>query len=140
MNPRNKEAVLNLKHPIQRVHRMVFTISIALAGLLASVPVWSQSPSPTPPFGPPVGPLRTLKVADMTNPKPLIPNDVYRTPNPTEQDLATFAWLEFISAVSPASTTLRGVPGGPFASSGQPSSGPLVWETYQHRTELFPYN
>ncbi|WP_143324141.1 exo-alpha-sialidase [Caulobacter sp. X] len=94
-----------------------------------------------PPFGPPVAAGRTLSTADMTAANPLIPADIYRTPANTvgHGDLATFAWLSFISAVSPASSSNRGVPGGSFSTSGASSAaGPLVWETYQHRTELLP--
>ncbi|MFA6113786.1 MAG: hypothetical protein WC729_07330 [Sphingomonas sp.] len=77
----------------------------------------------------------------MTNANPLIPGDIYRSGAVAHQDLATFAWLEFISAVSPNANGLRGVPGGSFAASGSgASNGPLVWETYQHRTELLPCN
>ncbi|HWZ44525.1 MAG TPA: hypothetical protein VNW97_13705 [Candidatus Saccharimonadales bacterium] len=120
-----------------RLYGMALTISTALMGLFVSVPVWSQGP---PPFGPPVNPGRTIQVTDMTNPAPLIPVDVYRNPAPSAQDLATFAWLEFISAVSPANKSQRGTTGGSFTSSGQGAFGPLLWETYQHRVELFPYN
>ncbi|CUS46491.1 Cytochrome c family protein [hydrothermal vent metagenome] len=76
----------------------------------------------------------------MTNGTPLIPADIYRNNAVAHQDLATFAWLEFISAVAPNAGGSRGVPGGSFASSGSGGTGPLVWETYQHRTELFPCN
>jgi hypothetical protein len=93
------------------------------------------------PFGPAVTPGQTLSAANMTNTTPLIPKDVYRTPTPAEQDLATYAWLEFISAVSPVSSSLRGSPGGSFLQSGSSATHPnLVWETYQHRTELLPCN
>ncbi|MES2058244.1 MAG: exo-alpha-sialidase [Pseudomonadota bacterium] len=108
----------------------------------AAVATFSQgstAPSP-PPFGPSITPGRTLSTSDMLNTQPLIPADIYRTPNNTvgHGDLATFAWLSFISAVSPAASGSRGVPGGNFASSGTSTAGPLVWETYQHRTELLP--
>ncbi|WP_143754951.1 exo-alpha-sialidase [Caulobacter sp. BP25] len=99
-------------------------------------------PAP-PPFGPTVTAGRTLATADMTAASPLIPADIYRTSDNTVDhgDLATFAWLSFISAVSPASSSNRGVPGGSFSASGMSSAaGPLVWETYQHRTELLPCN
>ena len=125
------------------------TLALLLcAGSLAAVAAVAQdtasssavAPSP-PPFGRAVGPGRTLQTADMTNTNPLIPGDIYRNSSVAHQDLATFAWLEFISAVSPNAAGLRGVPGGSFAASGSgASTGPLVWETYQHRTELFPCN
>ena len=104
---------------------------------------FAQTPSTplAPPFGPAVTLGQTLQLSDMTNRNPLIPADIYRNGDNTvsHRDLATFAWLEFISAVAPAANGSRGVPGGSFVQSGR--SGPdqlLVWETYQHRTELFP--
>lgn len=115
--------------------------SLAAAAAMAqtSSPVPAASPAP-PPFGPVVGPGRPLQTSDMTNPNPLIPADIYRNGAVAHQDLATFAWLEFISAVAPNAAGSRGVPGGSFAASGNANAGPLVWETYQHRTELFPCN
>jgi len=114
------------------------------AGALAISTAAYQSAAPSPPpFGAPVTPGRTLATADMTNPNPLLPVDIYRNGNNSvaHTDLATFAWLSFISAVSPAAQGSRGVPGGSFAQSGARSfSPPLVWETYQHRTELLPCN
>lgn len=105
--------------------------------LLISAPLFAQTP---PPFGPPVNAGRTLSVNDMTNTAPLIPLDVYRSPAPSSQDLATFAWLSFISAVSPVNPSQRGTTGGSFASSGQNQRATLLWESYQHRSELFPFN
>ena len=113
------------------------------AGQLAASVALAQTPSP-PPFGPAVEPGRALALTDLTNPNPLIPLDIYRNASVSHADLATFAWLEFISAVSPAAAGQRGVPGGSFAASGGAQGGSqvplLVWETYQHRTELLPCN
>lgn len=107
-------------------------------------PTASRAPIPAPPpFGPNIAAGRTLGLADMTNTRPLIPADIYRTQANTvrHDDLATFAWLSFISLVSPASPSNRGAPGGSFSTSGMNgAAGPLVWETYQHRTELLPCN
>jgi len=114
---------------------------LALGSLAGSVALAQSASAPLPPpFGPPVTPGRVLQTADMTNPNPLIPIDIYRNGSVAHQDLATFAWLEFLSAVAPNAAGSRGVPGGSFASSGASSAGPLVWETYQHRTELLPCN
>jgi hypothetical protein len=112
----------------------------ALACLLAHA-AFAQTPSP-PPFGPAVTPGRQLQLSDFSNPNPLIPDDIYRNNNAVDhRDLATFAWLEFISAVAPnAGAGQRGTPGGTFGSTATPGAGPLVWETYQHRSELFPCN
>lgn len=114
---------------------------LALGSLAGSVALAQSASAPLlPPFGPPVTPGRVLQTADMTNPNPLIPIDIYRNGSVAHQDLATFAWLEFLSAVAPNAAGSRGVPGGSFASSGASTAGPLVWETYQHRTELLPCN
>ncbi|WEK00803.1 MAG: hypothetical protein P0Y59_03645 [Candidatus Sphingomonas phytovorans] len=113
--------------------------SVAAAAAVAQTSSTSSAPPP-PPFGPSVTAGQTLQTSDMTNANPLIPADIYRTSAVAHQDLATFAWLEFISAVAPNAAGSRGVPGGSFATSGSGGTGPLVWETYQHRTELFPCN
>jgi hypothetical protein len=114
--------------------------SVLLVSILATSTALAQGSSPPPPpFGPAVAASRALQLSDMTNPNPLIPADLYRTSVVSHKDLATFAWLEFISAVAPDAAGMRGVPGGSFANSGT-GTHPLVWETYQHRTELFPCN
>ncbi|OED34887.1 hypothetical protein AB832_06705 [Flavobacteriaceae bacterium (ex Bugula neritina AB1)] len=93
-------------------------------------------------FGPSVIRGQRLTLTDLTVEKPLIPGDIYRDPNgavhPDHEDLATFAWLEFIALVS-GSSTQRGVPGGSFENSGKNPDQTLNWQTYHHRTELFPY-
>ena len=80
---------------------------------------------------------------NMTDTDPLPPTDIYRpgpsTP-PKHKDLATFAWLEFIALSAIVDDSMRGSPGGSFADSGFDPAATLVWETYQHRSELFPYN
>lgn len=121
----------------------VLTATVTTAfGLVVTLAVSSPSSSvpPPPAFGPAVTVGQTLALANMTQANPLIPIDVYRNPAPAEQDLATYAWLEFISAVSPVNSTLRGNPGGTFVQSGANQTTTLVWETYQHKTELFPCN
>jgi hypothetical protein len=127
-------------HHLKKFHRGVALGALAGGALLAHAAL-AQTPA-LPLFGPAVTPGRQLQLSDFTTPNPLIPNDIYRTNNAVgHRDLATFAWLEFISAVAPnAGGGQRGVPGGSFASTATPGAGPLVWETYQHRTELFPCN
>ncbi len=111
-----------------------------LGGTLLAHAAFAQTPV-TPPFGPPVELGRHLQLSDFTNTNPLIPSDIYRDNLMDHRDLATFAWLEFIAVVAPnAGGGQRGVPGGSFASTATPGAGPLVWETYQHRSELFPCN
>ena len=93
-------------------------------------------------FGPPVTQGQTLQTSNMINSAPLVPADIYRpsgSQGPAHADLATFAWLEFIAVVAEAGST-RGTPGGSFAQSGQNPGDTLVWETFQHRSELLPYN
>ncbi|MBL8658804.1 MAG: hypothetical protein JNM75_03500 [Rhodospirillales bacterium] len=90
-----------------------------------------------------VEPGRQVTVEDLTATSPVPPADIYRpsgSEGPAHQDLATFAWLEFIALVAPADSANRGQPGGSFSDSGSTGAGPLVWETYQHRSELFPYS
>ena len=93
-------------------------------------------------YGPAVAPNTALSLSDMTTENPLIPSDIYRngpSEPPNQLDLATFAWLEFIS-LSSSKGSVRGTTGGSFANSGKDQSGTLVWESYQHRSELFPYD
>ncbi len=85
---------------------------------------------------------QTLTTENMTNTFPKVPADIYRTSGTkgaTQADLATFSWLEFIALVAPVGS-LRGGPGGSFANSGADQDATLVWETYLHRSELFPFN
>jgi hypothetical protein len=121
--------------------RTAFAVTATVfLGFVMPISMQSQSSGLTP-FGPAVLQGRQLSVADMTNPIPLIPTDIYRNPAPAEQDLATYAWLEFMSAVAPVSSSMRGAPGGSFQQSGATTTPVnLVWETYQHKTELFPCN
>lgn len=96
-------------------------------------------------YGPPVTATTDITMSDLTTTTPLIPSDLYRTSDNQvdHKQAAKFAWLEFIALVSPnGSNSNRGVPGGSFSSvkGGMSSTYPLVWETFQHRSELFPYN
>ena len=86
-----------------------------------------------------------VSTADLLDPRPLPPTDIYRpgpSRRPKHRDLAIFAWLEFIALNAPAQLDplRRGRPGGSFADSGFDPDATLVWETYQHRAELFPHN
>ena len=78
---------------------------------------------------------------------PDVPHDVPAGPGASIQDLAIFAWQEFVAlnwpSVDPATTGLRGRPntGADFLSikKGPDGSFPLlVWQTYRHKNELFP--
>ncbi len=126
------------------------TIALLLgAGSLVAAAAMAQTSSssapaaaPTPPpFGPSVGPGRTLQTSDMTNPNPLIPADIYRNGAVAHQDLATFCLARIhlgrraqcggAGAACRAAASLLPAPAVP---------GRWSWETYQHRTELFPCN
>ena len=94
------------------------------------------------PFGDPVERGDRIRTSDLTMDNPLPPSDIYRpgpSRGPWHTDLASFAWREFIALVAPAGDT-RGQPNGSFSESGCFPNGPLVWETYQHRSEQFPFN
>ncbi|NWD69013.1 exo-alpha-sialidase [Pseudomonas gingeri] len=80
---------------------------------------------------------------DLTTNNPQLPADLATGLSHT--DYATFAWRSFIALNNAANTPLpanRGVgnPGSSFADSGKlpQSSSPLLWQTFAHRTELFP--
>ena len=76
-----------------------------------------------------------------------VPHNVPAGQAASEQDLAVFAWREFIAlnwpSVDPAATGKRGRPDttADFVSikKGADGSFPLlVWQTYRHKNELFP--
>jgi hypothetical protein len=78
---------------------------------------------------------------------PDVPHDVPTGTNASVQDLAIFAWREFVAlnwpSVDPATTGLRGTPdtSADFVSVKKDADGSfplLVWHTYQHKNELFP--
>jgi hypothetical protein len=78
---------------------------------------------------------------------PDVPHDVPTGSSASIQNLAVFAWREFIAlnwpSVDPATTGLRGTAdtGADFVSVKKDSEGSfplLVWHTYQHKNELFP--
>ena len=109
-------------------------------GVFVLVVAYAQTQTTAPPlpiFGPVVQDGRQVATADMTATNPPIPGDVIRNSTLTHADLATYAWLEFVALVSPAGSP-RGTPGGSFMMSGSNQTSTLVWETYQHRSELFP--
>ncbi len=90
-------------------------------------------------FGPQVQPGQTLQSSDMTTLRPQIPKDIYRRYNRVEPaDLATFAWLEFIALNAPAGLGERGRAKGSFAGAARHPGKTVVWETFSHRSELYP--
>ncbi len=96
---------------------------------------------------------QAVTLADLTQKGPQLASDFTGDPTQHEQ-LANFAWREFIALNTPAGSlpANRGIPDATksFVTSGNPdfySSGKvsgqlgtnlLVWETYAHRSELFP--
>ena len=84
---------------------------------------------------------QSISSANMTNKQPWPPVDIYRpsgSQGANHQDLATFAWLNFVALSAPAG--MRGNSNGSFADSGNSAGTTLVWETFQHRSELLPFN
>ncbi|WP_248804327.1 sialidase family protein [Pseudomonas sp. MWU13-2100] len=80
---------------------------------------------------------------DLTMNNPQLPADLATGLSHT--DYATFAWRSFIALNNAANTPLpanRGIgnPSSSFADSGKlpQSPSPLLWQTFAHRTELFP--
>ena len=75
------------------------------------------------------------------------PHDVSST-NPSDEELAIFAWREMIalnwqsSYVSSDTLNQRGTPDSTWSYTGTDPfpSQPVVWETYAHRTEFSPSN
>jgi hypothetical protein len=77
-----------------------------------------------------------------------VPHDVPSGPSASIQDLAIFAWREFIAlnwvAMDPATTGVRGRPNVNVdflhIKADQNGIFPLlVWQTYRHKNELFPF-
>jgi len=84
-----------------------------------------------------------ITASDLTVDNPQLPADLATGLSHT--DYATFAWRSFIALNNAANTPLpanRGVgnPRSSFADSGKGSHSPspLLWQTFAHRTELFP--
>jgi len=78
-----------------------------------------------------------------------VPTEVNGGNSPSKQDLATFAWQEFVALNWPAAIDASIVVGSSGFLRGQASTnslgstgsgGTLVWQTYHHRVELYPYN
>ena len=94
---------------------------------------------------------RPAGIAQVTLPpnfiSPDVPHDVPAGSGATIQDLAIFAWQEFIAlnwaALDPAQTGMRGRPNtavGFLDIAPANGSFPLVvWQTYRHKNELFPH-
>ncbi|WP_214512036.1 exo-alpha-sialidase [Pseudomonas brassicacearum] len=84
-----------------------------------------------------------ITTSDLTARDPKLPVDLPTGLSHT--DYATFAWRSFFALNNTAMTPLpanRGVgnPTGSFADSGKASQSPnpLLWQTFAHRSELFP--
>ena len=76
-----------------------------------------------------------------------VPSDVPNGYNATQEELGVFAWQEFIALNWPAKKNSSPSAGESDYFRGQPSTGKLgstgsggvvVWETFQHRVELYP--
>src|SRR6266436_2103873 len=124
---------------------VVVALSCSKPSSAPSSPVSAVKQANVPPgmFGPEVTATTQITQNDLTATAPQIPGDLYRPTNNVidHAQAAKFAWLEFIALVSPNKPSpTRGQPGGSFSSvkGGSGSTYPLVWETYQHRSEVFP--
>ncbi len=118
----------------------IVTLVTAVVLAIQTSSAFGQGTLPTTVFGPPVTATTEITLSNLTTPAPTIPVDMDLALDHTQA--AKFAWLEFIALVAPnKASPVRGEPGGPFSSvvGGAKSTYPLVWETYQHRSELFPY-
>ncbi|KAA3631734.1 MAG: hypothetical protein DWQ02_15935 [Bacteroidetes bacterium] len=84
-----------------------------------------------------------LGLVENATPASEVPHDVTASdtayPQVTLTQLAKFAWKEFIALNHPADPNHRGqaAAGSTF---GDTSGDAMVWETYWHRVEMFPYN
>ncbi|AOE64503.1 hypothetical protein AXG94_22955 [Pseudomonas corrugata] len=92
---------------------------------------------------PGLGVSYAITTGDLTTDNPQLPADLATGLSHT--DYATFAWRSFFALNNTAKTPLpanRGVgnPDSSFADSGKASQSPnpLLWQTFAHRTELFP--
>ena len=84
-----------------------------------------------------------ITASDLTARNPQLPSDLATGLSHT--DYATFAWRSFFALNNTAAAPLpanRGIgnPASSFADSGKvpKSPSPLLWQTFAHRTELFP--
>jgi len=84
-----------------------------------------------------------ITASDLTVRNPQLPSDL--ATGLSHSDYATFAWRSFFALNNTAAAPLpanRGVgnPASSFADSGKvpKSPSPLLWQTFAHRTELFP--
>lgn len=74
-----------------------------------------------------------------------VPHDITDTTMPYPENipikyLARFAWKEFVALNWPADPNHRGKPDTTKMIGDTGSSVNLVWETYWHRAEIFPYD
>ncbi|MGB8843093.1 MAG: hypothetical protein WCC64_18715 [Aliidongia sp.] len=116
-----------------------FSSKVKLLVCAASLSLWLAPTLQRPAFAEVVLP------SDFISPD--VPHDVPTGANASIQDVAIFAWREFIAlnwvARDPAVTGLRGRPdvNADFLTVRPDKDGSfplLVWQTYQHKNELFP--
>ncbi len=116
------------KDPIGRILMLPYVLVFAL---LASV--WAL------PFGQPAFAQVLLPPNFLSSSVP--PHDVSAGATASPQDLAIFAWQEFVAlnwpALDPATTGMRGRP-DPTKQFTDANPGLTVWQTYRHKNEQFP--
>lgn len=70
---------------------------------------------------------------------PNLPSDIAGgAPNADLQEAAMFAWQEFIALNWPAESDTRDTPDTGKLFGDTSFTGPLVWQTYRHKVEIYP--
>jgi len=70
---------------------------------------------------------------------PNVPSDINGgAPNADLQEAAIFAWQEFIALNWPAESGTRDTPDTGELFGDPNFTGPLVWQTYRHKVEIYP--
>ena len=70
---------------------------------------------------------------------PDVPSDINGgAPNADLQEAAMFAWQEFIALNWPAESGTRDTPDTSELFGDTSFTGPLVWQTYRHKVEIYP--
>ena len=70
---------------------------------------------------------------------PIVPSDISGgAPNADLLQAALFAWQEFIALNWPAKSGVRDTPDTDAIFGDTSFEGPVVWETYRHKVEIYP--
>jgi hypothetical protein len=70
---------------------------------------------------------------------PVFPDDIEGgAPNASFEEAALFAWQQFVALNWPAAPGVRDVPDENETFGDTTFNGPLVWETFRHKVEIYP--